>query len=249
MSLTKFIILGILSFFLTSCVGTNSIKKPEKPEKIYFSSKGFLLIYNEKLYQDKVVNKKIDNKEIIVMHNLLKRNTPIKIINPDNSKFIETKISKKANYPEIFNLLASKKIVEILELDENNPYVEIYETKKNKKFIAKESNTFDEEKNVAEKAPVDEISMNILSDTSVEKKKKNYIYTLVISDFFYYDSANNLKNELIKKTKVNKFSIKNVNNKYRLYVGPFKNFNSLKTIYISLNNLGFEGLNIYKEKE
>ena len=34
------------------------------------------------------------------MHNLLKTNTPIKIINPANSKFIETKIYKKANYPK-----------------------------------------------------------------------------------------------------------------------------------------------------
>ena len=36
------------------------------------------------------------------------------------------------------------------------------------------------------------------------------------------------------------------NNKYRLLAGPFKNFNTLKTSYISLNNLGFENLNIYK---
>jgi len=32
-----------------------------------------------------------------------------------------------------------------------------------------------------------------------------------------------------------------------LLVGPFNNFNALKTIYISLNNLGFEDLNIYME--
>ena len=29
--------------------------------------------------------------------------------------------------------------------------------------------------------------------------------------------------------------------------GPFKNFNALKTTYISLNKLGFENLNIYRE--
>ena len=37
------------------------------------------------------------------------------------------------------------------------------------------------------------------------------------------------------------------NNKYRLLAGPFKNFNALKSTYISLNNLGFESLNIYEE--
>ena len=50
------------------------------------------------------------------MHNYLKRNTPIKIINPVNSKVIETKIYKKANYPKIFNVVVSKKIASILEL-------------------------------------------------------------------------------------------------------------------------------------
>ena len=90
------------------------------------------------------------------MHNLLKINTPIKIINPDNSKFIETKIYKKADYPKIFNVVISRKIASFLELDFNNPYVEIIEVKKNKTFIAKKSEIFEEEKNVSEKVPVDE---------------------------------------------------------------------------------------------
>ena len=77
-------------------------------------------------------------------------------------------------------------------------------------------------------------------------KKSNFI--LVISDFYYEDSANNLKKDLVKKTKMNNISVKKINNKkYRLLVGPFKNFNALKTTYISLNNLGFENLNIYRE--
>ena len=43
-------------------------------------------------------------------------------------------------------------------------------------------------------------------------------------------------------------SVKKINNnKYRLLAGPFKNFNTLKTTYISLNNLGFEGLHVYKD--
>ena len=115
---------------------------------------------------------------------------------------------------------------------------------------AKESNTFEEEKNVAGKAPVNEIKMDDLAkkDSKVEKsgEKKNFI--LVISDFYYIDSANNLKKDLLKKININKISVKKINNnKYRLLVGPFENFNALKTTYISLNKLGFEGLNIYKE--
>ena len=73
-------------------------------------------------------------------------------------------------------------------------------------------------------------------------------FILVISDFYYLDSADNLKKKLIEKTKSNNISVKKINNKkYRLLAGPFESFNALKTIYISLNNLGFENLNVYKE--
>ena len=56
-----------------------------------------------------------------------------------------------------------------MDLDFENPYVEIIELKKNKTFVAKEGNTFDEEKNVAEKAPVEQIQMDNISNG---KKKR-----------------------------------------------------------------------------
>ena len=68
---------------------------------------------------------------------------------------------------------------------------------------------------------------------------------IVINDFYYKDSATKLRDELIKKTKFNNIFVKKINNnKYRLLTGPFKNFNALKNSYISLNNLGFDDLNI-----
>ena len=246
MNLKKISILFIVNILLYSCADY----RIEKKEKLYYSSSGFALIYENNLYLQKVVNKKINNEDLSVMHNLLKINTPIKIINPDNSKVIESKIYKKANYPKIFNVVISQKIASILELDANNPFVEIIEIKKNKTFIAKKTNTYEEEKNVAEKAPVDEIKMDDLTYNEQEIKKKvfkNNNFILVINDFYYEDSAINLKNELVKKTKMNNIFVRKINNKkYRLLVGPFKNFNALKTTYISLNNLGFEHLNIYK---
>ena len=251
MNLNTIVLLLISTIFLNSCADYKTDRTTKKKEKQYYSSMGFALIYSDHHYLNKVINKKIKNDDSVAMHNLLKINTPIKIINPDNSKFIETKIYKKADYPKIFNVVISRKIASFLELDFNNPYVEIIETKKNKTFIAKKSETFEEEKNVSGKAPVDEIKMDVLvkDETKIEKKKivsKNFI--LVISDFYFLDSANNLKKELLKKTKMSNISIKKINNKkYRLLVGPFKNFNALKTTYISLNNLGFENLNIYTE--
>ena len=54
--------------------------------------------------------------------------------------------------------------------------------------------------------------------------------------------------DLVKKNSLKSIEVKKINNnKYRLLVGPFKNFNALKTTYISLNNLGFESLNVYRK--
>ena len=245
----------ILIFFificLYSCAGYENNKALKVDNKIYHTSSGFALVYEDSLYEDKTVNKKINSNDILVLHTTLKTNTPIRITNLSNSKYIDTKIYKRANYHKIFNVVISKKVASLLELDSENPLVEIIELKKNRTFIAKDGNTFEEEKNVAGKAPVDEIKMNDLTIEETQKsenKPERRKFILVISDFYYEDSALELKSDLIKKTKLNNISIKKINdNKYRLLVGPFENFNALKTTYISLNNLGFESLNVYNE--
>ena len=236
---------------LINCAGYEKKKSTKSDERIYYSSSGFALIYNDSLYENEVINKKINNDQILLLHANLKRNTLVRITNLKNSKSLDTKIYKKAKYPKIFNVLISEKIASILDLDFENPYVEIIELKKNKTYVAKEGNIFEEEKNVAEKAPVEDIQMNNISDTtkntSVEEIKKEK-FIIIITDFYYKDSALNLKKELSKKISLNNISIKKISNtKYRLLAGPFENFNALKTTYISLNNLGFEDLNIYNE--
>ena len=251
MNVIKIILKLSCILILYSCADYSLRDQKKINEKQYYSSNGFALIYEDVLYSQKVINKKINNQEIKVMHNLLKRNTPIKIINPVNSKVIETKIYKKANYPKIFNIVVSKKVATILELDFDNPFVEILEIKKNKTFIAKKSNTFEEEKNVAETVPVNEIKMDDITrnkSQAKEKFDKKNSFILVIADFYYEDSANNLMVELIKKTKLSNISVNKINDKkYRLFAGPFKNFNALKTTYISLNKLGFENLNVNRK--
>ena len=250
--LSKSIIVSLL-LLLYSCADYKVNKTNNQVEEKLFSASGFALVYEERLYDEGVISKKIRKDEIIIFHSKLKKNTPVKIINPDNSKVISTKINNKAKYPNIFVIILSKKAAKILNLDLENPFVEILEVKKNKTFIAKEGKIFDEEKEVANKAPVEKIEIADLSkdqdkDKETKIKKKRYNYILVISDFYYLDSAENLKIELIRKSKLKSFQIKKINNKkYRLYMGPFKNFTSLKSSYISLNKLGFNELNIYKE--
>ena len=247
MNLKHLTFLIAISYLLSACA---NYKVEKEPERKYFSSSGFALIYDDNLFKG-VINKKLNNDKIVVVHGTLKKNTPIKILNPKNSKYIESKIYTNAKYPKIFNIVITKKIASFLELDTENPFVEVFEIKKNKKFVAKEGNTFDEEKNVADKAPVEKIKMDVLTknnETDEEKLDENNFFILIVNDFYYQDSADSLKNELIKKVKVKNFYVKKINNKkYRLYAGPFKNFNALKTLYISLNDLGFESLNILKE--
>jgi len=244
----KIIIFSLISL-ITSCAEYQVNKKSLEIEKKLFSSSGFALIYDESLYNEGIINKKIKKDGPIVFHSFLKKNTPIKIINPINSKVISTKIYNKANYPDIFVITISKEIAEILDLDLENPYIEVFEIKKNKTFIAKQQKTFEEEKKVANKAPVEKIEINDLSEIKIASDTQaKHSYILLISDFYYLDSAENLKIELTKKTKLEGFAIKKINNKkYRLYIGPFQNFNSLKSTYISLNKLGFDELRIYKK--
>ena len=246
--LKVFLILSSLLIF--SCTQYPNVGS-KKIDRLYYTSKGFALIYNDDLFLNKIINKKIDNSKVVTMHRSLKTNTKVKIINPNNLKSIEARVIKKVDYPLIFNIVISAEIASILDLDINNPYIEVIEIKKNKTFVAKESSIFEEEKNVANKVPINEV---VVDDLTVEKndsqekitKKKKFI--LVISDFYYSDTAYSLKNELINKTNNNSISVKKIsNNKYRLMAGPFNNFNALKSIYISLNNLGFENLNIYRE--
>ena len=144
MYLKSIISIFVCVFALYSCADYKVRDGKIEKEKEYYSSKGFALIYDDNLYLQKVLNKKINNENIQVVHNSLKINTPIKIINPDNSKFVETTIYKRANYPKIFTIVVSKKTASILELDFNNPFVEVIEVKKNVTFIAKKANTFEE---------------------------------------------------------------------------------------------------------
>jgi len=253
MNLYKKILVYSSFLFIVSCAdhAGYKIKKFPQKETKYYSASGFALIYDDILFINKEVSKKLNNEKIFAMHKTLKKNTIISIFNPVNQKSIKTKISTNAEYSNIFKIVITEKIAKSLDLDLNNPFVEISEVKKNKIFIAKESNTFDEEKNVAEKAPVNEIEMNDLSKEKIKTVKKPVIknnFILVISDFYYHNSANTLMLDLKKKINIKNIFVEKINDKkYRLFVGPFKNFNALKTTYISLNNLGFENLNVYKK--
>ena len=242
-------ILPIVIFFLSSCV-SGSYQSTQDIIEQTPTEKGFVLIYEESLKKDKVLRKKIKNNELEVIHDKIKKNSFIDIFNPVNSKSLKAKVVGKEKYPSIYKLVVSKKIAELLELDLDNPYVEFSEIKKNKTFVAKKATTFEEEREVAEKVPVEEVMVADLSKSESNKKTKkgNSKFYILISDFYYLDSAKDLKKYLNEQIKSNKLSINSVNdNKHRLYLGPFKNFKSLQSTYIKLDKLGFTDLDIYQK--
>ena len=77
-----------------------------------YSNKGFALIYDENLYKNKIINKKIDERSLVVLNNKLKFDTPVKITNLLNGKYILAKIGKKSKYPFFYNSVISKSIAE-----------------------------------------------------------------------------------------------------------------------------------------
>ena len=130
-----------------------------------FTNKGFTLVYSEDLYKNKIISKKIDNRALIIFQKNLKKGTTVKIKNILNQKTVIAKVGNKSKYPLFNNSVISNRISKEIDLDPNEPYVEIFEILNNSSFIAKKAKTYDEEKNVAEKAPIDNITINNLNDT------------------------------------------------------------------------------------
>ncbi len=236
--------------FLYSCVQeTKVFKEPEGPA---FSSKGFALIYEDSDFEKGIVDNKLINDQNFVLHSFLNSGVLVTIYNPFNSKSLTAKVKKISNYPSIYNIVITKKMANDLSLDIMNPYVEVVKIKKNDKFIAKEASIFEEEKKVADKAPVESISINDLSASKSKKKikKKEYSYIIDIAEFYYYESAQLVKNRFENEANLFSIKIKEISKtKFKVYAGPYDSFNSMKEIYLAMNKLGFENLNITNIKK
>ena len=249
----NFKIILIFILFLYSCE-TKNINISDRDiisSDINFSNRGFALVFDESLKKNKVINKKIENRSLIVFQRNLKKNTNVKITNLLNNKSILAKVGVNSRYPNFYNSVISKRIFKELELDKGEPYIEIVTVSSNSTFLAKKSKMFDEEKVVADKAPVEGIS---ISDLSKDKKKNKKIkdksefkYIIKIADFYYKKTAEmmqiRIKNELnLNYSKILKIS----NTNYRVYLGPFDNLKSLKNAFDDINPLNFENIEIIK---
>ena len=245
----KLIYLIFLSIFLFSCDQTitkRSIKTDVKLEKKYTNS-GFALIYNENL--EKI--KKLEPRSLNIYHKFLKRKSIVKIINPENQKYLIAEVkSNKYKFSDFYNSILSLRIAEELELDFNEPFVEIILVSKNSTFVAKKAKMFEEEKEVAEKAPVDGIIINDLNNKKIVNKKsknKKFSYSIKVADFYYKDTAKMMVNRIRNETSLNKPRIIRLSEtKYRVLLGPFNDIKSLKVSFEKISFLNFENLEILK---
>ena len=121
-----------------------------------------------------------------------------------------------SEYPAFNNSVVSLRIANELNINIEEPYVEIIALSKNSLFVAKKAKTYDEEKKVANKMPVNSISIDDLNIDKTKIKKdlnRKFSYILKIGDFYFKDTASSMIKRIKNETNVEKTNIKKISNK------------------------------------
>ena len=247
-------ILIVFFIFLVGCE-QNNLKKDVVNREIMskYKNSGFTLVYDPVLKKEKKISKKIDNKSLFIFHKNLKKNSFVKITNPINQKTVIAEvISNKVSFSDFYNSVITSRIADELSLNLNEPYIDLVLISQNSTFIAKKAKTYNEEKKVAEKAPVDGIQIDNLGDVNQPKnkaKKDNiFSYSIKIADFYYKDSAKNMSDRIIDETNITNPVIKTISNtKYRVLLGPFNDIKKLEDSFNEIKSLDFENIEILKD--
>ena len=152
------------------------VKSTSKYERKTFNSKGFAYIYDLKDYENKIIKKKITTSDPLIAHHSVRRGALIKIVNPENKKSLILKNQYQVDYPNFYNILINDAVAIKLGLNQDIPYVEIQEIRKNKSYVAKEAEIHDEEKQIHESAPIEKVSISNLSKKVNKPTTKKKIY-------------------------------------------------------------------------
>ena len=249
----KFLII-IFFIFLLGCEQNNLNKNVLNQEIVTkYKNSGFALVYDSVLKKEKKISKKIDNRSLLIFHKSLKKNSFVKITNPVNQKTVIAEvISNKVKFSDFYNSVITSRIAEELSLSLNEPYINLVLISQNSTFVAKKAKTFEEEKKVAEKAPVDGIQIDNLGEINQQKKealKEDFFsYSIKIADFYYKDSAENMSNRIVNETNIKNPLIRTISNtKYRVLLGPFNDIKKLQDSFNEIKSLDFENIEILKD--
>ena len=248
----KFLLLIISFFILSAC--NQEIHKDKKINIISeqkYQNTGFALVYSSKIKKEKYVSKKINNRALVIFHKNLKKDSFVKITNPSNQKTIIAKvISNKVKFSEFYNSVITNRIAEEISLNLDEPYINLVLISQNSTFVAKKAKTFEAEKKVAEKVPVDGIKIDNLGTKTEKKKQPNIVkfsYSIKIADFYYKDSAENMIKRIIDETNLKDPVIEKLSNtKYRVLLGPFNDIKKIEESFNEMKSLNFENLEILK---
>ena len=252
MNFNKILIIFLI-LFLTACKQIDDDKKViNYSNYLKYSNTGFTLVYDEQLRKDNKISKKIDDRALVIFHKKIKKNSFVKITNPVNNKSIIAKvISNNAQFSDFYNSVITSRIANELSINLDEPYVDLVLISENSTFIAKKAKTFDEEKNVAEKAPVDGITIDNLGADLNKKnkvKKHNFLYSIKVADFYYKDSAENMVLRIENETNLKNPLIKKLSKtKYRVLLGPFSDIKKLEQSFDEIKLLEFDNLEILKD--
>ena len=241
----------ILIFFILSGCKLETVNKKINYDNNFYINKGFTLIYSDELIKDNITTKKIDARSLDIHHSYLSRGTKVKVTNLLNNKSLVGNVSRKIKNLYFYNSIVSQRIFDELNINYKQPYIEIKEIKNNSIFLAKKSKIFEEEKNVANKAPVDSISINDLNSSEKKKlkdsKTNKFSFSIKLAEFYFIENANHLKKRIIAETDINFVNILSISkNTHRIVLGPYNNINALQKAFYSIRILGFENIEIIK---
>ena len=234
----------LILVFLTSC----TVQTTQYSENI-FSNRGFVLLYDESLIEKKLLRKPLDDRSLEIVHNTLSKGTKVRIINLLNNKSTNAIVKTKNKNLFFYNSIFSKRIFDELDISLKEPYVEISKIRENKTFIAKKSKTFDEEKKVANKAPVKSISINEIGTPKSKEldDRRSFNYSIKITEFYFLKNAQELKKRIENETSLKNINIISINDtKHQVLLGPYSNINTLQSAYNSINNLNFENIELIR---
>ena len=236
---------------LSNCTtGSLIVNKSNLTKVNVYSNKGFALIYNDQLLKKKIINEKIDERSLVIIQKNLEINSLVKVTNLLNEMSLIAKVVGNSYYPKFNNSVLSERIAKELKIEISQPYVKITKLKNNSIFIAKKAKTFNEEKTVANKAPVANIIINNLKKITPKSKKifnNKFSYEIKIADFYFNSTAKIMIDRIIKETTIVNPKIRKINKKkYRVYLGPFDNINTLQKSYNDVDILDFENIEVIK---
>ena len=193
---------------------------------------------NYSVYERKGFAKINYNNKII---SPLPKSTLLKVTNIENKKSVvvaTNDISKNLG-PRIITL--PDNIFQELKLNKNLPLIHMQTLRKNKVFIAKKTEIYEQEKRVDKKVVIEKINIMNLAN---EKKSKDSIY-LNFGPFYNKIYANQLYKILKLRFNNKKLVFKDYQDKnYIISIGPLKNLTEFDKFYLKLGNIGLIGFDI-----